>query len=249
MINKNAFIIARQLRFIVACLLFCFAAQFVQAQQAAPTNDYKFKLGITYNITSGANGNMNNMKMWFSENGYTGVEPGGNNAIFLVMDIPAQKMYTIIEPQKMMMAMDMKSLQQSIPQMQQHGVDTAGISKAQFTKTGVTEKILGYNCDQYKITSDNSESLLWATTELGEGFADMAKSLMMALNKGRQGGANLPDTKGALNGVMLKIIVTELSTKKVTTIEATEINKDGKEVNTTGYQMMNMPAGMGNMMQ
>ena len=52
-------------------------------------------------------------------------------------------------------------------------------------------------------------------------------------------GTTIPDAQGA-NGVMLKMEATDLSTKKVTRLEATEVNKDGKEVNITDYNIISM---------
>lgn len=234
---------------------FCCFVSFIMASiiptknlNAQDVTDYKFKLGITYNITSGDKDKKNEthkLAMWFSDGDYSGMEPTeAKSQVFIVFNMKDMKMLTVMEAQKMVMTIDLAKFQQQYQQKQTTGDDKSA-PKGQVTKTGVSEKILGYNCDQYKITSEKSESLIWVTTELGSGFSDFSKSLMMALNsgKGQMGGSNttLPDTKGATNGVMLKMIVTDLSSNKVTTLEATEVNKDGKELNTTGYRVMSMP--------
>ena len=40
---------------------------------AQNTKDFKFKLGITYNVSSGG-GESHKLAMWVSENAYTGIE-------------------------------------------------------------------------------------------------------------------------------------------------------------------------------
>ena len=206
---------------------------------AQDIKDFKFKLGIIYNISSGG-GESHKLAMWVSEDVYTGMEPTeGNSGVFIIFNMKDMKMLTVMQAQKSVMLMDLNKYKQMAQQNQYIGDSIA--SKVQVTKTGVSEKILGYNCDQYKITSDKSEALVWVTTELGSGFSSFSKSLMMALNSGRgkMQGATIPDTEGA-NGVMLKLEATDLSTKKVTRLEATEVNKDGKEINITDYRAISM---------
>jgi len=206
---------------------------------AQDTKDFKFKLGITYNVSSGG-GESHKLAMWVSENAYTGMEPTeGNSSVFIIFNMQDMKMLTVMKAQKTVMLMDLNKYQQAAQQNQNTGDKTA--PQAQVTKTGVSEKILGYNCDQYKVSSDKIESLIWVTTELGSGFSNFSKSLMMALNNGRgkMQGTTIPDAQGA-NGVMLKMEATDLSTKKVTRLEATEVNKDGKEVNITDYNIISM---------
>jgi hypothetical protein len=150
-------------------------------------------------------------------------------------------MITVMEAQKMAMVMDWSKYQQEASQQMKDSGGNAQ-SNVRIVKTGVTEKILGYNCEQYKITTENSEILTWITTELGTGYTTFAKGIMMALSsgKGKTQGSNVPDMKGLADGITLKMEITDLSTKKVTKLEATAINKDGKEININGYQIMAM---------
>ena len=203
------------------------------------TKDYKFNLGINYDITT--DGKTHNIGMWLSDNVYTGMEAkeGGNSA-FIIFNMKDKKMITVMESQKMAMIMDINKYPQMAAQQMNDSNKTQ--PNVQIVKTGVTEKILGYNCTQYKITSEKTESLVWITTELGTGFTNFSNSLMMMFNngKGKPQGTALPDTKGAENGVTLKLETTDLSTNKVIKLEATAINKDGKEIDITGYNIMSM---------
>ena len=201
--------------------------------------DFKFKLGVNYKASS--EGKSYDLLMWVSDKPYTGMEAqAGGNSAFIIFNMQDKKMVTVMEAQKMVMIMDMGKYQQEATQ---HMNDSGNAQqKVQVVKTGVKEKILGYNCDQYKITTENSEILTWVTTELGTGFTTFAKGLMMALSsgKGKPQGSNAPDMKGMTDGITLKMEITDLSTKKVTKLEATAINKEGKEINISDYKIMSM---------
>lgn len=205
---------------------------------------YKFKLGITYDISTGKKENMKksqDMTLWYSEGGYTGFGLNGNKAMFMIYDIQTMKMITFMEAQKMAMVIDMKRLGQ------QHADKTAEanekVTDTKITKTGKKEKILGYNCEQYQIKTKDSEALVWITTELGAGFGDFGKSIAAAMGGGKpnKGGFSFPDMKGMSNGVMLKMESADISSGDTANIIATAVNKEGKELNTTGYKMMSLP--------
>ena len=219
--------------FITVSLL-AFTTLYAQADK-----DYKFKMGITYAIS--ADDKTHDIKMWVSDNDYSAIEASeGGKGAFIIFNMNDKKMITVMEAQKMAVIMSLNKYQQMA---QQHVDDSKdAISKTKVTKTGVKEKILGYNCEQYKITSDKSESLVWVTKDLGAGFSGFAKSLMMALNGGKANtqDALIPDMQGITDGVALKLEATDLSSKKVTTLQATDVNKDGKEINISDFKVISM---------
>lgn len=224
-------------------ILFIFSAGSIYAQEADKLRDeYKFKLGITYEFSRIAKDQVKNsheMNMWYSDAGFSGIEMNGKASMFMLYDMKSMKMITLMEAQKMAMMMDMKKMSGQIAGR----VDSAKkeASDAKITKTGKTEKILGYSCEQYKITSKKTESLIWVTKELGAGFGDYSKSFGMLIGgKGGQG-TGFPDMKGAADGVMLKMESTDTGTGDIIRMEATAVNKDGKNINTSGYKLMNMP--------
>ncbi len=219
--------------FLFICLLLCIK---VQAQDS---KDYKFRLGITYNTSSGDKAH--DISMWLSDDAYTGIEASENGgSALIIFNMKDKKMITIMEAQKMAMIMDLGKYQQMMNQKMKEAEDS--LPKVKVEKTGITEKILGYNCDQYKITSDKSQTFVWITKELGNGFAGFSKSLMMMLSNsgGKMQSTSIPDIQAAANGVMMKMEATDLSSNKVTKMEATAINKDGKEVNISDYKIMSM---------
>jgi hypothetical protein len=229
---------------LVLITIYLFPAENIYAQEGIKLPDeYQFKLGITYEMSSGKNNNLKktqDINMWYSEAGYTGVGVGNQAAMFMVYDMKSMKMITLMEAQKMAMIMDMKKMAEQAAAKTGAGEKDAGDVK--ITKTGKTEKILGYTCEQYKISSDKSESLVWVTSALGSGFGSYAQSMAMAMGGGKaKKGLGFPDMKGVTNGIMLKMEATDPSTGDVMRMEATSVNKDGKKINVSGYTTMNMP--------
>lgn len=224
------------------CLAFHLTTVVAQESVTLP-DSYKFRLGITYQIATDKNSDgkkSQEMTLWYSGNGYTGFGLKGNAAMFMVYDIKAMKLITLMESQKMAMAIDMKRISEKMGNEEMK--DKA--ANAKVTKTGKKETILGYKCEQYQVTTDESESLLWVTTELGAGFGDFAKSMAAAMNGPRMkggGGINLPDVKELSNGVMLKMETTNKSSGEVATVTATNVDKAGKELKTSGYKLMSLP--------
>ncbi len=236
---KTILIACRCSKFICLALFITISLLPFKSIYAQDNKDFTFKLGINYNATS--EGKSNDLLMWVSDKPYTGMEAqASGNSVFIIFNMQDKKMITVMEAQKMAMVMDWSKYQQEASQQMKDSGNAQ--SNVQIVKTGVTEKILGYNCDQYKITSENSETLTWITTELGTGYTTFAKGIMMALSsgKGKPQGGNVPDMKGLADGITLKMEITDLSTKKVTKLEATAIKKDGKEININGYQIMGM---------
>ena len=218
--------------------------QSVCAQESTKLPDeYQFKLGITYEMSSGKNNNFKktqDINMWYSEAGYTGVGMGSQAAMFMVYDMKSMKMITLMEAQKMAMIMDMKKLAEQAAA--KTGASEKDADDVKVTKTGITEKILGYTCQQYRITSDKSESLVWVTGELGSGFGNYAQSMSMAMGGGKaKKGLAFPDIKGIANGIMLKMEATDPSTGDVMRMEGAAVNKDGKKINVSGYTVMHLP--------
>lgn len=220
-----------------------FSADGIYAQESGKLpEEYQFKLGITYDMFSGKNDKVKKgqeMSMWYSEAGYTGIGMGGQTTMFMVYDMKSMKMLTLMEAQKMAMVMDIKKLIDQVSD--KAGVNADDTPDGKITKTGKSEKILGYTCEQYKISSDKAETLVWITSELGSGFGDYAKSMAMAMGGGKATkGKGFPDMQGVANGVMLKMESTDTSKGELTRIEAIAIDKGGKKLNTSGYKMINM---------
>jgi len=214
---------------------------FAQSGTTLP-GEFTFKTGITYDITSGESDDakkLQDMTIWFAEGDYMGIEAGAQKMMFMVYDMKSMKMVTLMEAQKMAMVMDMKKMGQEVAE----ATGEKDVPDVKIIKTGVKEDILGYSCDQYKVTSETTESLVWLTTQLGTDFGNFAKSMGMAMGglKGNKKAGSFPDLKGMAKGAMLKMEAKDASTGDITRIEATAVNKEGKIINASGYKVISMP--------
>lgn len=229
----------------IAILLFMaglFPAMAAWAQSSATLPaEISFKLGITYEMTgSKSGGQERNTQITYllSDKEYAGFEAGGKG-MTMVYDLPNQQMITLMESNKMAMIMDMKQMQARMEAMNKDKKPEPG-NNFKVSRTGKTEKILGYTCDIYEVSSTKSTMLVWITKELGSGYTSFAKSFSMMM-KNNPAGANLPEFKEMAGGVMLKMQTTSKENGSTTNLEAKSIDKGGKIINTTRYKVMAMP--------
>lgn len=159
---------------------------------------------------------------------------GGQSAFFMVYDMKNQAAVNIMPAQKMYMVIDLKKMKEKMKSK----TDNQESDKPIITKTGKTEKILGYNCEQYLIKTNKAESLVWVTKDLGIDGAAFAKSFGEIM--GNQENSSPINTYG-LSGVMMKVEGKEKDSNDKFTLVATKVHKDGKSVDVTGFKKMNMP--------
>ncbi len=224
-----------------ACLamLFQFIIPVTVHAQDDLKGEYTFDLGITYAVSSGKENKMKNNEnftMWFTKGDYAGMEVNKQEGFFMIYDLADGKMITLMNEQKTAMVMNMKKMmEQAAQSMDSMKRD----NDVEITKTGKSDNILGYHCDQYNVKAKDAESMIWITNELGEPSTGFSKSFAIMMAGNRKGKAGGPSTRMPL-GVMLRM---ESTTKKgdKSTMEATEIHKDGKTISTSGFQVMKMP--------
>lgn len=216
----------------------------VTAQDNGISDEYVFDLGITYEVSTGKEGKMKkgeDMIMWFSKGSHAGMQAGKEQKMFMVYDMEGARMITLMEDQKMAMVIGMKKMMERMAE--QASTEESAENDAQVTKTGRTETILGYKCEEYKITSSDSESNVWITTELGQGLGSFSKtfSTMMQNAQKNKARGGVTGMHKMAEGVMLRMEGTSNKGKEKTLFEAKAVHKDGKKVTTSGYQVMKMP--------
>ena len=147
----------------------------------------------------------------------------GMKAVIL-FNVKDKKTITIIEGMKMYM-------ESPVPQ----AADSAA-PKVEFKKTGKSQKILGYDCEEYLITSENHETSVWVTDKLGS-FE------LYKMGGGRQRAAVDAWQKeiGSKGGFPL-LAVTKTDGKDVATMKVTKIEKKSLDESLfkipEGYQKM-----------
>lgn len=164
----------------------------------------------------------------------------------VIMDWDEQKMYMVMDEQKMVMRMSMDAAE---------GVEKKAAKKGKHTgnkleKTGKTKDILGYSCEQWIAHGDNGELVeFWGSTEAGAFSGFMGRGPMT-------GKLDLPDMEefAEMKEMFpMMVLVKDKSGKEVIRMEATAIAKTSIDASMfavpTGYHVMEMPKGMGKMMQ
>ncbi len=224
---------------LLCCLALACTGGILLAQSKSVPAEYTFKVGVTYEMKM-EEGKTNDMVFWFSNADYSGVGMGEQKGMMMVYDMGRKIMVTFMEAQKMYMVMDMDKMRQKAGIAEQDTEEAAkkAAKDIKITKTGKTETILGYKCDQYEVLSKSNRSLIWVTTELGSGFGNLMKNLSLMM-RGAAGGFG--EAGGIASGVMLKMEGTDLSTHKSYSLTAKSVNKQGMVIQTAGYRAMNMP--------
>jgi Domain of unknown function (DUF4412) len=228
---------------LLAALMFFNLVSIAQTSTALPA-EYNFKMGVTYEMTNGKPGTTTNTSettFWFSEKNYSAFESPKAKGFLMVYDLPNRQMLNFMTAQKMVMVMSMDKMMHQVDSMKQQKGAKTGTDKAPtITKTGLTEKILGYSCEQYKITSTSGNSLVWITKELGGGFGNFGQALSQLMH-GNTGAADMPDLKGVSNGLMLKMETSSAESGTAFKLVAKSINKEGKTIKTADFKAMSMP--------
>jgi hypothetical protein len=171
---------------------------------------------------------------------------GKQTVMTTITDYDKMETLMLMPEQKMYMVVSMKSV-----------IDNANANAAQdpkfkFEKTGVKEKILGYTCEKYLMTSSDTNMEMWMTEELGT-YMGMANAM-----NGRGGRGQAPQTQGwekAIAGKNLfpmRMIGLDLKGKENFRWETVSVDKksvpDSEFTPPADFQKFQMPA-MGDMMK
>jgi hypothetical protein len=166
--------------------------------------------------------------------------------ISMIYDYDKMEMITLMPSEKMYMTMSLKS-----------AVEAASNNKSgekfELRKTGEKEKILGYNCEKYLMTSADTNMEMWLTDELG---AYMGMSSAMSGGRGR--GGQTPQAQAwekALEGKNLfpmHMVGLDTKGKENFRMEVSAIEKksvaDAELAPPAGFQKFEMPSA-GDMMK
>lgn len=192
---------------------------------------YTFNLGITYQTRQDASKSKKaqEMIMWYSDDRYMGME--ADEAMIMVMDIERNAMVNFMTQNKMYMII---SSDYSKSLMETEDDNNISNEKMPVIESLGKESILGYSCDVYQITTDEGVSKIWYTNELKAGYNNFMAAMAFASKK-KDAPASM---RGMPGGVMMKMETQEKGSKKVMTMEATAVHKDGKKIRVSEYSFM-----------
>jgi len=147
----------------------------------------------------------------------------------IIVDAPKKMMYLVMDKEKMVMDMQMEKM-----------VAPKGPEARLPNKTAKTQKIAGYDCEQWIDKNANGEVELWTSTEIGKLF----------IPEGQMGDGLIPSVnmrKLLKQGQHFPLLMTERDKtgKEITRLEVTSVEKkpvDEAVFNLPkDYQRMSMP--------
>lgn len=160
-----------------------------------------------------------------------------------IMDLTNQQMVMLMDNPDQPMGMIMRLDAAAIETMDEILEDETE-QDMQLIKTGRTKKILGYNCDEYTMNSeDGVKGTYWVTdeTDLNIGGALAAMGMQNKQNGKQKQNMNLPDDYPL--GALMELEYTQENGEKMT-MTTIEVNTNFKrDYNTNGYTFMNMNFG------
>ncbi|NMM46966.1 DUF4412 domain-containing protein [Marinigracilibium pacificum] len=201
--------------------------------------DYTFDGSITYEmnyVDKKGKEQTFPYKVYFSENTEMfaiSVAMDDNNApeeTIMVYDKPDKKMHMLMTSKGEKTAMSIPFNPDKIDEMTEDIVS----DDYKIEKTGNTKKILGYNCEEYKFSSDDGTGSVWITDETGIS----GKKIAGLLGMGGKGKNKNPFVGAQPDGLMLESHGTTEKGEKYHML-ATDIKLDGPiTISTEGYKSM-----------
>lgn len=190
-------------------------------------DEYIFDLGVTYKTAMGKQSSQE-ITMWVGKDSYIGM---GNAVAKNVIIFDFNNSSTVIfqENEKTYMGIKLNIHETTNSQ-------AAEEKPYKIEKIG-TETILGYVCDKYKVTTEDSESIISISKDLQYNYMDFAKKLNSTDKSNK---TNFPSIKGIPNGMMLKTFTTDLKTKQTMTMEATQVIQKPTIFKISDYKKMGM---------
>jgi hypothetical protein len=147
----------------------------------------------------------------------------GMKAVFLI-DTKEGKSYMVMDPMKMYM---------ESPEPQ---IADSGRPAVEIKKTGKTQKLLGYDCEEYLVKDGERETDVWMTKELGA-----FELYRMGGGRQRSSAEAWQKAIGGKGGFPL-LAVTKMSGKELSSLKATKVEKKSLDDSLfkipEGYQRM-----------
>ncbi len=171
-----------------------------------------------------------NLTYFLSENkNYYGSTVESATSMISVMDLDKQTLFMFTE------AAGTKMLMASNINLDKIVKDNVEDSNARVEKTGKTKSILGYNCFEYTVISDDMTGHFWITKDADvtfpKGFYDLAEK-----NKNTN-----QAWMGDMEGIMMEMHITDTSKRKeqTVTMRCVALEKSKFKINSSDYKKFN----------
>jgi len=164
----------------------------------------------------------------------------GGKSFAMIMDLKKLEMTMLMEEQKMYMVMPMK-------QTIEKAIANADIKDPDIEKTGRTETILGYKCDEYITKDKNTTTEVWIAHGLGAfmGMGENGGGGMGGMFGGKKKAGGWEEKFKGKPGFPLRVISRDAKSKETFRMEATKIEPGSLPASLfqppAGWQKFQMP--------
>jgi hypothetical protein len=169
-------------------------------------------------------------------------EVEGAQGMAMIFDVQKGEMMTLMPEQKMYMVISLKGA------MEKAAKNAANDKMPELVKTGRTDKILGYNVEEYTFTDRGNTTEMWVTDQLGTYMgASSGGGGGGMMGRGKGGAAQTWENllKGRDGFFPLRVVTRDKKEKETFRMEAKEV-QPGKVADSmfeppAGYQKFAMP--------
>lgn len=195
----------------------------------SPAGSYDFTLGVTYDIRNGNDKPMETT-MWFGGEEYIGMSTSMENNMFMIMH--NENMIAFMEKEKNYMVIGGGMIGDIVNAAAEESSDDYEAENFSIEKIG-TERILNYNCDVYELKSSEYTNKIWLTQDLNTEAGNFMKAFSALVKSDNV--KKLPNMQNDAGGILLKMEGMSIKDNEVMIMEATAINKQGLQFNTSEY--------------
>lgn len=169
-----------------------------ESESAPVTNDpasaYTFDSKLTYQMESGKKQDKTTVSYYYAD-GSLMTQLQGKDAS-TIMDMEKELMITIDEAKKTAFVMSSAMMTKMIANQALKAEEKAPVT---VVRTGQKKTILGYSCEEVLITSEDSKTISWVTTEIKMDYSKTFGIMAMSMNK------NMPKNGLDNQGVMMEM--------------------------------------------
>lgn len=206
-------------------------------------DEYQYDNSITYTLSTTTKKKKTTMEINYmipnsGNHLITSMNTSGVNIISII-DFSNNKMISVMEQQKMAMVMNLDNkLFATIVGIETENANSESESN-EIVKTGNSKVILGYNCEEYTISSENSTGYYWITQDAGISMNNLfSANNPVFKNNDVFNGFQTPN-----DGTILEMNMTTKDSKNRetnTTLIVKELDKTGGDISLNGYQILSL---------
>lgn len=205
----------------------------IRAQNsAALPSELNFESGISYRyFNAKGEATKHGITYMYSQSGFFTMEligilrPAGTT----VFDVKSPRLIRIDNDNKTFAITDFSA------QLKKANQENNNATERKISRTGKTDEILGYHCEEYMIERKGTKVFVWATSEINTGLMDFAKSYRSALDI--YGGFSAFLSIDSTHNAVIMKLETQSSSQEYVKMEALILHKP-KRLNTSGYSLV-----------